>query len=244
MIVINHRGLNNTKLLTPITYHGGSSFDTKAALAYIQKKYPGQLLYGISFSLGSNILGRYLGEEGENSVLSGAVCVCCPFNSFEASINSEKIYFGLVSRYLAWNSKNKLLMHDYILPHLKDVHGIEHETIKNCKKFREFDDKITARMFGYTGVLDYYNKCCTVPVLKNFKTKTLFISSQDDPFFGPDVIPYDEFKKNDNIFLMATSGGGHVGFYDSIFSKEQWHNKPALKFLDYLNTLDRYFVKA
>lgn len=88
--VVNHRGLCDTKLLTPLTYHGGSSFDVKEAINYIESKHPQVPLYGISFSLGSNMLGRYLGQEGENSKLSGAICVCCPFNSLEASAFSEK----------------------------------------------------------------------------------------------------------------------------------------------------------
>mmetsp|Transcript_23268 Transcript_23268/g.26676 ORF Transcript_23268/g.26676 Transcript_23268/m.26676 type:complete len:114 (+) Transcript_23268:357-698(+) len=74
-VVVNHRGCAQTKLLTPTTYHGGSSFDTKHAIEFIQNKFPETPLYGISFSLGSNILTRYLGEEGENSKLSGAVVV-------------------------------------------------------------------------------------------------------------------------------------------------------------------------
>ena len=74
--------------------------------------------------------------------------------------------------------------------------------------------------------------------MKNVRTKTLFISALDDPFFGPEVIPHSEFENNENLYLIATSGGGHVGFLDSIFTVEQWHNKPIMKFFNYLNTVD------
>lgn len=243
VVVVNHRGLCETKLLTPHTYHGGSSNDTKAAIDYINSKFPDQPLYGISFSLGSNILGRYLGEQGEQSKLSGAIWICCPFNSLEASSYSERSCFGLVSRYLAWNAKRMLAQQAEILPLLKEVHEIDFDVIqKKWKRFRDFDDLVTARMFGFSGVIDYYTKWSITPVLKNIRTKTLFISALDDPFFGPDVIPFTEFENNENIYLMATTGGGHVGFYDTIFSKEQWHNKPAYKFIDYLNTIDRCFL--
>mmetsp|Transcript_11709 Transcript_11709/g.10339 ORF Transcript_11709/g.10339 Transcript_11709/m.10339 type:complete len:135 (-) Transcript_11709:39-443(-) len=114
------------------------------------------------------------------------------------------------------------------------------ELFKSVKKFKDFDDKITSRMFGYTGAIDYFTKCSVVPKLKNIRTKTLFISSLDDPFFGPEVIPDEEFEQNENIYLMATPGGGHVGFYSSIFSKKQWHNTPTFKFFNYLNTADKY----
>lgn len=244
-IVINHRGLSDTKLLTPITHHGGSWFDTKAAIDYIHAKYPNQPIYGIGFSMGSNILGRYLGETGPQSKLSGAICICCPFDTLESSTYCEKSCFGIISRYLAYNIKNKVLESKEILPLLKEAHGIDFEEIlKSCKKFRDYDDKVTAKIFGYSGVVDYYTKCCIIPYLKQIKTKTLFISSLDDPFFGDDIIPYGEFTQNEDIYLVATRGGGHVGYYDNILSTDQWHNKPAFKFIDYLNTLDRYFVKA
>ena len=77
-IIINHRGCADTRLLTPLTYHGGSSFDAKDAFAYIQEKYPNLPLYSIGVSLGANILGKYLGDEAENSCLQGAVLICSP----------------------------------------------------------------------------------------------------------------------------------------------------------------------
>lgn len=90
LVVVNHRGLGNVKLLTPVTYHGGSNFDTKEAITHIQKKHPGMLIYGIGISLGANILSKYLGDEGEESVLAGAALVCSPLDPMESSRYSEK----------------------------------------------------------------------------------------------------------------------------------------------------------
>uniref|UniRef100_A0A7S3J6T0 Uncharacterized protein n=1 Tax=Euplotes harpa TaxID=151035 RepID=A0A7S3J6T0_9SPIT len=136
----------------------------------------------------------------------------------------------------------KLQEHPHIHHLLREVHGIDFEEVKKIKKFREFDDKVTAIMFGYSGVIDYYTKCSVVPVLKDIKTKTLFLSAQDDPFFGPHIFPVDEFKENEDIYLVATGGGGHVGYYDSIFSKKQWLNKPAFKFIDCLHSRERQIL--
>jgi predicted alpha/beta-fold hydrolase len=158
--VINHRGLCDTELLTPLTYHGGSHFDTKVAIDYIQLLHPDKPLYGVSYSLGSNVLTNYLGIEGHNSKLSGAVVVSCPFHSLEASHYSEKSCFGMISRWLAYSSKIALRKHDKIFPQFKIVHDMDVEQIiKNITKFKDFDDKITARMFGYSSAMDYYTKC-------------------------------------------------------------------------------------
>ena len=70
-------------------------------------------------------------------------------------------------------------------------------------KFKNFDDRVTSRMFGYTGVFDYYKNCSVIHILKDIKVKTLFISAIDDPFFGPDIIPHKEFKENYHISFSS-----------------------------------------
>ncbi|CAI2372181.1 unnamed protein product [Moneuplotes crassus] len=235
--IVNHRGLCDTPLSTPLTYHGGSSFDTKAALEHIVSEHPDQPIYGVGYSLGSNILGNYIGEEGENCILSGAALVCCPFKTDEASKKVESSNFGLISRWLARCCKKTIQKHEEMYPLFLQEHNIELSSIlKEIKKLRDFDDKITAKQFGYSCVMDYYQKCSIVSKMKNIKIKTLFISALDDPFFGPDVIPHSEFQKNENLYLIATSGGGHVGFHDTVLSKDQWHNKPMIKFFNYLSS--------
>ena len=123
--VINHRGLCSTPLLTPLTYHGGSSSDIKAAIEHISSKHPGQPIYGVGYSLGSNMLGNYLGEEGENSLLSGAVCICCPFKTLEASAYIEKSAFGLISRYLGWRAKKAVKEHEEMFPLFFEEHQLK-----------------------------------------------------------------------------------------------------------------------
>ena len=142
--------------------------------------------------------------------------------------------------YLASCCKAVVNQNPHIIPMFKERHGIDYEFVnKKVKKLRHYDDIVTARMFGYKDVDEYYSKCNTVPLLKKIKTKSLFISALDDPFFGPEIIPYDEFDKNENIFLLVTRSGGHVGFFESIYPAKQWFTKPSLKFFDHLNYLSR-----
>jgi predicted alpha/beta-fold hydrolase len=44
---------------------------------YISHLYPQAPLYGIGFSLGANVLTRYLAEEGEASRIIGACVLAC-----------------------------------------------------------------------------------------------------------------------------------------------------------------------
>jgi uncharacterized protein len=63
-------------------YSAGYTDDLRRALLYLSNKYPRAKLLGIGFSLGANVMTRYLGEEGENSRLaSGCVLACvCTLN--------------------------------------------------------------------------------------------------------------------------------------------------------------------
>jgi len=62
---------------SPRLYTAGHTDDLRQALIYISDKYPRAPLLGLGFSLGANIMTRYLGEEGDRSRLSSALVVCC-----------------------------------------------------------------------------------------------------------------------------------------------------------------------
>lgn len=58
-------------------YSAGHTDDLRQALMYIKRTYPNAPLLGLGFSLGANVMVRYLGEEGQNSLLrTGCVLAC------------------------------------------------------------------------------------------------------------------------------------------------------------------------
>jgi len=65
----------------PITsqklYSAGATDDTRSALAFIQSQYPKARLLGMGFSLGSNVITRYLGEEMDKARLNSACVMAC-----------------------------------------------------------------------------------------------------------------------------------------------------------------------
>jgi predicted alpha/beta-fold hydrolase len=52
----------------------------REVVSHVSDRYPNANLYGVGWSLGANILVRYLGQESHNCPLSGAVSLCNPFN--------------------------------------------------------------------------------------------------------------------------------------------------------------------
>ena len=60
----------------------------------LQVEYPQAPLFAVGWSLGANILLRYLGEEGAQARLTGAVSLCNPFDlvSLLSASDAKMIY--------------------------------------------------------------------------------------------------------------------------------------------------------
>jgi len=58
-------------------YSAGHTDDTRNALLFIASRYPKAPLLALGFSLGSNVLTRYLGEEKENARCHAACVLAC-----------------------------------------------------------------------------------------------------------------------------------------------------------------------
>lgn len=70
-------------LTSPQFYSAGHTDDIRVAVMHIANRYPKARLLGIGFSLGANVLTRYLAEEGTQSRLAAGCAVACVrmFNS-------------------------------------------------------------------------------------------------------------------------------------------------------------------
>lgn len=91
---------------------------------------------------------------------------------------------------------------------------------------------IAIKTGGWESREKYYNYSGLNGKLHQIKKPFFFMSSLDDQFFGPHIIPYDEI--HENIFLGVTKRGGHVGYIEGgILPTGQWHTKPTMEFLSF-----------
>lgn len=58
-------------------YSAGHTDDLRQAVVYISQKYPRAPLLGLGFSLGANVMIRYLSEEGDKCRLRAACGLGC-----------------------------------------------------------------------------------------------------------------------------------------------------------------------
>eukprot|EP01117_Protostelium_nocturnum_P010642 TRINITY_DN3832_c0_g2_i2.p1 TRINITY_DN3832_c0_g2~~TRINITY_DN3832_c0_g2_i2.p1 ORF type:complete len:403 (+),score=150.56 TRINITY_DN3832_c0_g2_i2:264-1472(+) len=232
-VAFNYRGAADTHLATPIAYSGAQTDDLRALVKHVRAVLPTSPLFGIGFSLGSNILSKYVGEEGDKCILSGAVSISNPFKFVEAAdvLNGHWFLRNVYSKALGTNLKNFLKRH-------KDMLGrnelINLEEIDKTIFMREFDDHFTRKIYGFKSVNDYYTEASSATRLKNIAIPYLALNALDDPISPSVCIPYEEFESNPNLILITTKRGGHTGWLQgwNLFSlNNSWMDKVAFEFI-------------
>lgn len=195
-------------------YHAGSSDDVEDVVLHLHKEYPDLNWWAVGYSLGGNMLLKYLGEKEDNP-LTQAIAVSVPF---QLDLCSSRIDRGLSRLY-----RNRLLntYYDYFenkMAHLKANYPQQAERLsqfpieKRFTSFWDLDGEIIAPLHGFDSAQDYYNKTSSLQYLKNINTPTHIIHALDDPFMTPDVLP-QESDLSDAVTIELSQYGGHVGFY-------------------------------
>jgi predicted alpha/beta-fold hydrolase len=107
----------------------------------------------------------------------------------------------------------------------------------------EFDDRVTARSFGFRDADDYYEQSSSRQFLKHIRLPALLIQSQDDPFVPFRVFEHPDVSASPCVRLLAPEHGGHVAF----LARERprfWAIEQAMAFVQSLLVGDPRTVPA
>ncbi|CAN4110716.1 unnamed protein product [Withania somnifera] len=86
VVVSNHRGLGGVSTTSDCLYNAGWTEDTREVIDHLRTQYPQAPLFVVGTSIGANVLVKYLGEEGVNTAIVGAVAICSPLDLLAPSI--------------------------------------------------------------------------------------------------------------------------------------------------------------
>ena len=207
--VLHFRGCSGEHNRLARSYHSGVSDDLNEALNLL-----GELNFNvrhlIGYSLGGNVLLKWLGEVSSHSHIKSAVAVSVPLLLDECANAIETGFSKVYSHHLLKTLKLKTL---YKQKHFNDEVKINPREVKNINTFWEFDEKVTAKLNGFKGAKDYYYQVSSRRFLSSIKTPTLIIHAKDDPFMNEKVIP-DENELSSAIQFELAAKGGHVGFIE------------------------------
>lgn len=189
-------------------YHSGETSDLAYLVQTLKQRYVDSPLYAVGFSLGGNVLAKYLGEQQQNSGLSGAAVISAPYHLSSSCQVIRQSCYGLYQKYLLDRMKKSFSRK---LPTIQSVLPIDKSTLDNLNDLWQFDNLITAPLHGFKGAEDYYQKASAQSYLKTIQTPTLLIHAKDDPMLSTQAIP-DQDQVSDSVKLAVSEQGGHVGF--------------------------------
>ncbi len=210
--VLHFRDCGDYRNRLPRRYHAGETNDLRYFLDTLHKESTdaenaGPLL-AVGFSLGGNVLLKYLGESGDQTPLRAAAAVCVPFDLHRCADALNQGFSKVYQRYLLRRMKRAVIRK--FNPHTA---AFNWDRAMAARSFGEFDDAVTAPLHGFRGMQDYYDKCSSVNFLGGIQRPTLVINANDDPFMSPEIIPGED-RLSEFVTLEVASAGGHVGFID------------------------------
>lgn len=206
-VLMHFRGCSGEPNRLRRGYHSGETSDFDRVINEIRRREPDTPLAAVGYSLGGNVLLKWLGETGAASGLRTAVAVSVPFQlarcSHAVDQGLSRFYRNFLMRRMR-NSYRRKFAHRSDAP-------FPVERIHELRSFREFDDAITAPLHGFRDWADYYTQSSSLQYLSAIRTPTLILQARDDPFMTPDTPPR-EADLSPQVCLEISPHGGHVGF--------------------------------
>lgn len=183
-------------------------------------------VFGVGFSLGANVMCKYLAEEGASRrsgggdphVLQGAIAVSAPWDFHESTAQMEKFWQRKLYQQSMVNGLVKYLERNRtMLLHFRDRVDVDKVLARkeSMKTVKQFDEKVIVPGFNYRNVEHYYDEAMCLPRLATVDIPLLCVTAVDDPITGPP--PSQDrwekiFSENDNVALVLLPSGGHLGY--------------------------------
>src|ERR1700693_4965931 len=185
-------------------------------------------IFFVGYSMGGNLVLKMAAEYGDSfaQALRG-ICAVCPavdlaacadaLEHWDNQVYQRHFVASLMDRY----RRKAISMPDrYVQNKLPPVRTV-----------RQFDDVITAPIFGYRDAHEYYEAASAKRVLAQVRIPTLLITAKDDPFVPYASILAAGVEENPSITFIAPDQGGHCAFISSNTGKDRfWAEQRVVDF--------------
>ncbi len=226
-VVMHFRNCSEEPNRMAISYTAGETGDLAYLVTQLKQREPQTPLATVGFSLGGNVLLKWLGENGNNTPISAAVAISVPYDLAMAADTFTKGFAQAYQWYLL-----RSMRFSYLKKFFQKPSPLKIDDLKVLKTMWDFDDQITAPLHGYAGVHDYYSQASSRQYLKHIKVPTLLLHALDDPFMTPHSIP-TETELSNCVTLELSDKGGHVGFVNGEYpwAPNYWLEKRITAYL-------------
>ena len=205
---MDHRGCGAAEGLAKNPYHAGRIDDLHRAIAFIEEQCPGSPISVVGFSLSSNLLLRYLGDQSfdHSRGLFRAVAVCPPIDLKHCVQQLERSRTG--QRY-DWYFTRRLI--EQVSGSLQWRDDVPLAKAKRLPRgLYAFDEMFTAPASGFRSADDYYAFASAQPYISQIRVPTTILAAADDPLVSTE--PFGQLDLPPSVTLCLTRHGGHLGF--------------------------------
>jgi uncharacterized protein len=227
-VVMHFRGCSGEPNRLARSYHSGDTGDLAHVISTFQRREPRVLLAIVGFSLGGNVLLKWLGKTGREAPVHAAVAVSVPYVLHSAADRLNRGFSRVYQRQLM-----RSLRHTVAEKRKRITLPIEIQDLSTLKSFRDFDEYVTAPLHGFDSADHYYTVSSSRQYLREIAVPTLLLHARDDPFMTEKAIPRKN-ELSDSVTLEVSPQGGHVGFVTGTWpwSARYWLDERIPEFLD------------
>lgn len=226
-VLMHFRGCSGEPNRLARSYHSGATEDLLSLLRHLAETLAYPPFAAVGYSLGGNLLLKYLGERPPPIPLRAAVAISVPFRLRDAMTRLDRGFSRIYQRHLLTRLQGAYRRKFARIPSPLSV------DVMRLKNFFEFDEQVTAPLHGFFGAEDYYARCSCRQFLGRISLPTLILHARDDPFMFPGTVPGpDELGPRTSLDL--TDHGGHVGFVGGLlpWRPRYWAEDRLVAFLD------------
>jgi predicted alpha/beta-fold hydrolase len=229
-VAVNFRSCSGELNRLPRFYHSGETQDLQWVVSLLVTRSLRRPIVLVGFSLGGNVLLKWLGERGEDTPDSvrAAIAVSVPYDLGAAAHRVDHGFGRVYGRVFLRTLKAKALAKAARFPGL-----VDRRVVGRLSSFAEFDEHVTAPIHGFAGARDYWARSSCVPWLERIRKPTLLISACDDPFLPTDRLPRAAVHRSEFLEADFPERGGHVGFVQGPWpwAASYWVDRRAVEFL-------------
>lgn len=226
-VVMHFRGCSGEPNRLLRTYHSGETGDLGHVVGLLRDRHPTAPLAVVGFSLGGNVLLKWLAERGADAEIDAGAAVSVPFRLARVADRLERGFSRVYRRHFIADLRRSILRKFENRPGPLDLDAVRRE-----RSFRGFDNHVTAPLHGFRDAEHYYAVASCRQYLREVARPTLILQALDDPFMTRDIVPGRE-ELAPVIRLELSAAGGHVGFVEgnAPWSARYWLEDRIPRFL-------------
>jgi abhydrolase domain-containing protein 2 len=256
--VLNQVGvLKNVPITSPRIFNFGNTTDYDGMIRHVLTQNPTTTIICIGYSLGGNLMTKYLGEHEPIPRIIAGISVCQGYDVHE-TVCLENTWENLGKLYLSFcTSLHRSMLQRWRIQLFSDEvksKGINVAEVLSAKTLFEIDDVYSRKLYGYDTIEKMYSDWSCNMYWENISVPIVFINATDDPFTPKKQIEEAKLFVNNRTaqqtesqsfpckkdrMLIEQKHGGHIASYEGGFWKPNpvtWLDRTVIALSDSLST--------